>query len=198
MLRIFTGDDRIKAGQEITRILGQDYEVVEGADLSPDDLPTLFKGTSLFADTRRILIRDLSANKLVFDKLPGYLDTPHEIIIQELKLDKRSTTYKALKGKVEIKEFKRPEPHGQFYSFDICRTAKRDGQRAIKMLREIEPTTDPMLFFGALVSAALKDYAAHQGIKEKQALKDLARLDLQLKSTSLDPWLLIESHLLKG
>lgn len=197
MLKIFTGDDRVRAGQEIARTLGENYEVIEGVDLSPGDLPSLFRGISLFSDTRHILIRDLSANKPVFDKLPDYLDTPHDIIIQELKLDKRSTAYKAIKNKIEIKEFKLPEAHNQFYSFDICRAAKRDGKKAVKMLRDIEPTTDPILFFGALVSVALKDFQQHQGTKEKQTLKNLAKLDLELKSTKFDPWLLIESYLLK-
>ena len=196
MLKIFTGDNRVKAQQEITKILGKDHETIDGVDLEPTDLPSLFYGTTLFAETRNILIRDLSANKPVFEKLPSYLDTPHNIILLESKFDKRSTTYKALKGKIEIQDFKLPAAHNQFYSFDICRMAKRDGQKAIKMLKEIEPTTDPMLFFGALVSVAIKDYNQRHGTKEQRALKRLAALDQALKSTQINPWLLIESYLL--
>ena len=196
MLKIFTGNDRTKAQQEIKRTLGNNYEIIEGADLAPSDLPSIFKGTTLFADTRRVLIRDLSINKPAFEKLPDYLDTPHDIILLEFQLDKRSTTYKALKNQIEIKDFKLPDVHGQFYSFDICRTAKHDGRKAVKMLREIELTTDPIMFFGALVSVALKDYRQHQGTKEKRALKELAKTDIALKTTAIDPWLLIEGFLL--
>ena len=37
MIRIFTGDDRVKAGQEITKLLGKDHETIEGADLAASD-----------------------------------------------------------------------------------------------------------------------------------------------------------------
>ena len=197
MIRIFTGDNRVKAHQEITKLLGANYEVIEGADLVLGDLPNIFKGVSLFSDQRHILIRDLLANKQVADHLINYLDTPHDIILQELKIDKRSTAYKAIKDQIPITEFNLPKDPNAGLVFDIYRTAKRDGKRAIKMLEQIKPTQDPMMFFGLLASQALKDYSQHQGIKEKRTLRELSKLDLQLKSTSIDPWLLIEACLLK-
>ena len=197
MLKIFTGDNRVRAGQEIKRELGDDYEVIDGADLMPNDLPTVFKGVNLFANTRNILIRDLSANKPVFEKLPDYLDTPHNIIILELKLDKLSATYKLLKNKIEIKDFPLPKEPNVGLVFDIYKTAKRDGRRAVADLRKIEPTQDPIMFFGLLASQALKDFAQKQGTKEKRALQELSKLDLQMKTTATDPWLLIEGFLLR-
>ena len=197
MLKIFTGDDRVRAGQEIARLLGEGHETIEGADLKPADLPSLFKGNTLFATTRHILIRDFSTNKPAFDQLPNYLDTPHDIIIQELKLDKRSATYKAIKDKIEIKEFKLPENPNFRLVFDIYKTAKTDGQKSLVMLNKIKPDEDPIMFFGLLASQALKDFSQRQGIKEKRALKELARLDQELKSTAYDPWLLVESFLLR-
>ncbi|MBR3056220.1 hypothetical protein IKG64_02910 [Candidatus Saccharibacteria bacterium] len=197
MISIFSGEDRIRANQEIKKRLGADYEIIEGAELTPADLPSIFFGNSLFTHHRRILIRDLSANKNVFDKLPDYLSTPHQIIIFELKLDKRSTTYKTLKDKVEFVDFKPPKDPNFGLVFDIYKTAKSNGPKAINLLARIKFTQDPMMFFGLLVSQAIKDFNQRQGIKEKQALKELAVLDLQLKSTSTDPWLLIESFLLR-
>jgi hypothetical protein len=199
MIRIFTGDDRVKAGQEIIRLLGEDHETIEGADLTASDLPNIFKGISLFDNQRRILIRDLLANKQVADRITDYLDTPHSIILQELKLDKRSAPYKALKAnkKVEIKEFNLPPDPNAKLVFDIYRTAKRDGKRAITMLEQIKPNQDPIMFFGLLASQAIKDYSQNQGTKEKRTLKELSKLDLQMKSTSIDPWLLIEACLLR-
>ena len=67
MIKIFTGDDRTKAQQEITKLLGSDYEIIEGSDLLVSDLPSLMQGASLFATSRNILIRDLSPNKPVFE-----------------------------------------------------------------------------------------------------------------------------------
>lgn len=197
MIKIFYGDDRVTAKAKIAEILGTNYEVVDGAEINPDDMPSLFFGASLFADTRNILIRDLSTNKASFEKLPEYLNTPHNIIIFELSLDKRSATYKNLKDKIDIKEFKLKETTDFSMVFDIYRTAKTDGKKAVAMLEKIKMDEDPMMFFGLLVSQAIKDYARKQGSKEKRALKELSRIDILLKTTSSQPWLLIESFLLQ-
>lgn len=197
MIKIFTGDDRIRAQKEITKLLGPDHEIIEGADLTPEDLPSITKGASLFADTRNILIRDLSTNKSVYEAFPNYLDTPHNIIIQEIKLDKRTSTYNVIKDKVEIKEFKLAEDPNKKLVFDIYHTAKRNGEKAIKMLEKIEQDQDPMMFTGLMISQALKDYKNHPSAKEKKALKELSKLDINLKSTSFQPWLLVKSFLLQ-
>lgn len=197
MIKIFTGEDRIRAQQEITKYLGKNYEIIEGADLELTTLPSIFQGASLFADTRNILIRDLSINKPVFDKLPDYLDTSHNVIIQEIKLDKRSNTYKILKDKIEIRDFALSKSPNLNLIFNIYNTAKKDGSKAVDMLSKIEQDEDPIKFCGLLISQALKDYRAKQGTKEKKALKELSKLDLALKSTSYQPWLLIQSFLLR-
>lgn len=197
MIKIFTGDDRVRANQEIKRELGDNYEVIEGQDLTPEDLPSVMKGASLFVDERKILIRDLSINKAVFDLLSDYLDTPHKVILLELKLDKRSSAYKALKDKIEIREFKVSNPQNFNLVFDIYKVAKRDGKKAVEMLEKIEQEEDPIRFTGLLVSQALKDYARNPGVKEKRVLKELSKLDLNLKTTSYSPWLLVSSFLLR-
>ncbi len=196
MIKIFTGDDRVRAKNEIIKLLGESYEVIDGADLTTDSMPSVFYGNTLFADKRKILIRDISTNRPVFDKLPDYLNTPHDIIIQEIKLDKRSSTYKTLKPKVEIVDFSLPENPNFRLVFDIYKTAKINGKKAVEMLEKIKQDEDPIMFFGLLASQAIKDYDQKQGTKEKRALTELAKLDLRLKSSSHDPWLLIEAFLL--
>lgn len=197
MLKIFTGDDRIRAKKAIEVYLGQDYEIIEGSELEVNSLPSIFLGNSLFSETRHILIRDLSVNKPAFDKLPDYLNTNHQVALLELKLDKRSNAYKHLKTKVEIKEFTLPKNPNLNLVFDIYRTAKIDGKKAVSMLEKIKNDEDQIMFFGLIVSQAIKDYARKQGPKEKRVLKELSKLDLDLKSTSLPSWLLIESFLLR-
>lgn len=198
MIKFFYGDDRIRAKTAIEKFLGtKDYEIIEGADLAPADLPSIFLGSSLFAAKRAILMRDLTANKPVYEKLPDYLNTPHEIAILELKLDKRSATYKALKNTVDFQEFTLPQNPNLNLVFDIYRTAKHDGPKAIKMLEKIQSSEDPIMFCGLLISQALKDFNQKQGTKEKRVLKELSKLDLGLKSTSFQPWLLIQSFLLR-
>lgn len=197
MIQLFTGDDRVKAQQEIKRVLGDDYEVLDGSDLVLSDLPSIFYGASLFSEKRNILIRDLTSNKPIYAELPRYLNTPHDIILFETKLDKRNTIYKEIKDQIITKEFKLPEDPDLKLVFNIYRTAKSDGPRAIKLLESIKQNEDPIKFTGLLVSQVLKEFTAHQGTKEKKILKSLAKLDLAMKSTKIDPWLLVESFLLR-
>ncbi len=197
MIQIFYGDDRIRAKAEISKILGQNYEIYDGTELTSTDLPNLFLGNSLLTDARSILVRDFLSNKTLADKLPEYLDTSHNIILFELKLDKRSVVYKNLKNKLKFKEFTLPQNPNFNLVFDIYKTAKVDGKKALFMLSKIKSEEEPMMFFGLLVSQAIKDFNLKQGIKEKRALKELSKLDINLKSTSFQPWLLIESFLLR-
>ncbi len=197
MIRIFYGDDRVKANAEIKRLLGDNYEIMDGQDLELGDLPNIFMGVSLFADKRNILIRDFTVNKAAFEQLINYLKTPHNIILLESKLDKRSSIFKELKDKIEIKEFNLPEDPNFKLVFDIFHTARRDGKKAIEMLEKIKEIEDPMMFSGLMFSQAIKDYSSHQGIKEKNILKELSKLDLDMKSAKVEPWLLIESFLLR-
>ena len=197
MIKVFYGDDRVRAKAEITKFLGtKDYEIIEGADLTPADLPSIFLGNSLFTDTRAILIRDFTANRPVYEKLPEYLNTPHQIAILDAKIDKRSATYKFLKDQIEFQEFTLPKNPNLNLVFGIYRTAKHDGEKAVKMLEKIQAEEDPIMFCGLLISQALKDFNQKQGTKEKRVLKELSKLDLDLKSTSLQPWLLVQSFLL--
>lgn len=190
MIKIFTGDDRVRAGQEIKQNLGENYEVIDAADLTPKDLPQIFKGTTIFDAHRRILLRDFTANSSIFSELINYLDTPHEIILLETKLDKRTTAYKEIKDKVEIKEFKLPPKTDFSAVFNIYSIAKRDGKKAVAELRKIEEDEDPIRFTGLLISQAIKEY-------NPRILKALSKLDIELKSSKIDPWLLVESFLLK-
>ena len=197
MIKIFTGTDRVRAKQEIIKYLGTDYELLDGTDIDPRDLPSIFMGASLLASERHILIRDFLANKAIESELEKYLTTPHLVALFETKLDKRSATYKAIKTKLEIKEYMLPEPDFR-QVFDIYRTAKRDGRRAVKMLGAVKSHEDPIQFTGLLASQAFKDYVAHPtGRAEKRILKELSSADIQMKTTGLDPWVIIESFLLR-
>ena len=197
MIKVFYGEDRVRAGNEIQKFLGRDYEIIEGADLSPSDLPTLFTGSSLFATKRAILIRDALTNKSIHADLPKYLNSPHAIVLLELKIDKRSSLYKTLKSQIEFKEFALPENPNTKLVFDIYRTAKRDGQKAVKMTEQIQSTQDPIMFSGLLAAQILKDFQSRPSAKEKRTLRELSKLDLDLKSSTLPPWPLIQSFLLR-
>ena len=197
MIEIFCGEDRARAQAEVKRILGADYEVFEGMNLAITDLPSLFMGTSLFGEKRKILVKDLGEQKELWEKLPEYLESPHTIIIWESKLDKRTATYKAIKDKVKVVEFALPKDMNANLVFDIFRTAKRDGKKAVELLKKIEDTEEPYMLIGLFVTQALKDFEMRQGSKEKRVLAELSRIDMLMKTTSTQPWLLLKSFLLR-
>ena len=200
MIYIYYGDDRVKAQAAIRKTLGDDYEVLDGEEYGISEVQNVFHGLSLFGE-RKIVVRNLLTNKAVLEDFEQFLDTPHEIVLWEEKLDKRTGLYKKLAGdsRVEIREFKTVEPVDKKIVFDILDTAYRDGPRAVKMLSSIQNEQDPYMFFGLLVTQALKKYEYRHGAKEKRVLLELSRLDMQMKGESgiTQPWPLLQAFLLQ-
>lgn len=200
MLKIFYGPNRLEAEKAIKVSLGEGYEVFEGEGLVLTDLPSIFQGASLFETAkRRILLKDVGENSVVWGKIADYADTAHEVICWETKLDKRSLGYKKLKDvNVELREFpelKRPE---EKLVFNILDTALRNGGQAVKMVEQIELTQDPYMFFGLMVTQTLKEYEfSRAGAREQRLVKELAKLDMQMKSSSIEAWTLVKSFLLR-
>ena len=204
-IKIFTGEDRARTQAEILRALGEGYEVFEGESLSSSDLPGIFLGATLFSTgVRKILIKDLGENKEVWaelsEKIDEFLKTDAEVIIWESKLDKRLSATKSLvKAGVEVGEFRLTESVDMKVVFDIYNIALRDGAKAVKELEKIESKQDPYMFFGLMVSQALKKLEwKPNGVKEKRVLKELSEVDMQMKSTAVEPWMLVKSFLLRA
>ena len=42
MIKVFYGDDRVRAKNAITKFLGDKYEIIDATDLTPSDLPNAF------------------------------------------------------------------------------------------------------------------------------------------------------------
>lgn len=201
MLRVFYGENRLAAEKAVKQTLGENYEVYEGETLGLTDLPSIFQGASLFeTERRRILLKNLAENAAVWEKIAEYLDTEHDVVVWELKLDKRSAGYKRLKeAGVELREFvalKKPELNVVFNVLDV---ALRDGAKAVKMVEQIELEQDPYMFFGLLVTQMLKKFDnTGGGAKERRLLKELAKTDLEMKSSAIEPWMLIKVFLLRA
>lgn len=199
MIKVFYGEDRIKARKAIDRLFGTDYEVIEAENLTTSDMASVFLGTSLFGEKRTILVKDLSANKECWEMAPNFVDDcPHDIILWEAKLDKRSAAYKTLsKNKnVEFKEFAAAEDPNNKLVFDILDAAMRGDNSAVKMCEKIEQTNDPYMFMGLMVSQAIKKLQ-YNNAKAANTLKILAEADVNMKSTGIEPWTLIKMALLK-
>lgn len=223
MIRVFCGDDRVKIQAEIRKVLGEDYEVFDGENLDVTDIYDICRGNSLFSDKRKILIKDLTPAKKTteekiesasdsqtpqdfYEVLGDFVDTKHEIVIWESVVSQKKSYKDFIKNKkVEMKKFAKPEVD-KWAIFRIIDTAYVDGEKAVRELNGLRekadrggdtPQLDPYMTFGAIVSSALKKYDEHPGQKEKRVLLELSKLDMQMKTTAYDPWLIILPFLLR-
>lgn len=196
------GEDRVTAKNAVESELGGNYEVFEGDKIEMTDLPSIFRGVGLFSgEKRQILLKDVTENSAVWEKIGDYLNTEHDVIIWEGKIDKRSVGYKKMKAEgVEIREFSLKVKPEMRQVFNIFEAALRNGREAVKMVEKIELDQDPYMFFGLMVTQALKKYEHRAGEKEKRILRELSQLDMQMKgerNAGLEPWMLIKGFLLR-
>lgn len=112
MITILTGDNDFELQRLLAQIADKFDGVVEkhdGVDLDLKQLPDLVMGTTLFAEKRLVIVKDLSANKTLWTQFSAFLsrlsDDVHLVLV-EPKLDKRTKTYKDLQKQATIKEFK--------------------------------------------------------------------------------------------
>ncbi len=199
MIRIFYGDDRVRARQMVEKLLGKNYEVIEAESLTRGDMDSVFLGFSLFSEERKILIKSLSENKECWEVLPNYIGTAHDVIILESNIDKRSVVYKSLAKEktIEFKEFKLVEAIDKNLVFDIFETAYRgNGVKAVKMCEQIEITNDPFMFIGLMVTQAFKKLELRER-KAPMAVRIIGDLDIATKTTAVEPWTLVKAALLK-
>lgn len=207
MIYLVDGDDRKKAEQTARDFLGNNVEVIDADTLEKNDLVSIFQGTTLFEETRHILIKDLSLKKDLFLELPKFIKTEHQVVILEQKIDKRNAIYKELLDaaksnpeKVKIENFKLPEQVDTFLVFRAFDIALTDGKRAVKLIREAEEENSPYATIGAWTKKAVDLFVAKGGTeREKKIIKRLAEIDMLLKQTSFskDPWILLESFLIE-
>ena len=207
MIYLIDGDDRKKAEQAAHDFLGNTIEVIDADTLEKNDLVSIFQGTTLFEETRHILIKDLSLKKDLFLELPKFIETEYQVVILEQKIDKRNAIYKELLDaaksnpeKVKVENFKLPEQVDTFLVFRAFDVALTDGKRAVKLIREAEEENSPYATIGAWTKKAVDLFVAKGGTeREKKIIKRLAEIDMLLKQTSFskDPWILLESFLIE-
>lgn len=199
MIKIFYGNDRIKAQAAIDKLLGKDYEVIEAETLTLGDMDSVFLGTSLFGETRNILLKSLTENKPCWEVLPKYLKTTHNVVVWENTVDKRSVVYKALEKEksVEFKEFKQVEEIDKFLAFKVFDAAySGNGKQAIKLCEQLQTNSDPFRFLAMMSTQTSKKLVAHHA-RAPKVMKILAETDMDIKSASVDAWTLIKTALLR-
>lgn len=108
MITLLTGENTFQIEQEIAQIVGDfdgNAERVDGSELELKQLPDLLTGSTLFADKRLVIIKNLSENKAVWTDLVDWLPRVSDdinLVLVDTKPDKRTASYKELKkiGKV--------------------------------------------------------------------------------------------------
>ena len=111
MITWFTGENTFdiqQAVKAITEKFNGIAERVDGTTLELKNIPDLLMGGTLFAQKRLVIIKDLSLNNSVWEKLPEWIDRISDdidVILIDGKPDKRTTGYKEVKKRVDLKEF---------------------------------------------------------------------------------------------
>lgn len=213
MIYVLSGDDREKIQEVVKKVLGEIYEIFEGEELDAQGIMNIFQGATLFSNERKILIKDLTpapsrneqenstdtADSTVpikktpdfYELMAEYVDTPHTIVIWESYTSRKKSYKEFLKLKnVQAKKYEKARPADAGMVFDILKMAYYDGATAVKMVEKIKKDNDPYMFFGLLASQALKK-------GDRKVLKELSDLDMQMKTTAIEPWALISSFLLR-
>ena len=203
MIKIFYGDDRLKISEEVRRIFGAEYEVIEGEKAEFSEILDAFLGISLISGERKILIKDLSKNTAVWEKfcekVGDFLDK-NAVIVWEEKFDKRLKVNKDLIATgVEVREFKMIDVGAADAKlvFEILDAAMMNGKRAVEILEKIEKNQDPFMLVGLFATQAIKKYGVRQGVRERELLKKLAKLDMDMKSSGIEPMMLVQGFLLE-
>lgn len=114
MIRLYYGDNDFalkKELKEATDNFDNDFAVekIEAETITPDDLPNILTGMSLFSTNRLIILYDPSSNKAIWDKLADFVEKgiDAELIIVDPSPDKRTRTFKLLQKQSQAHEFKK-------------------------------------------------------------------------------------------
>lgn len=111
MITLLSGENSFEIHEALKGLIADfdgQPERIDGAALEFKNLPDLLMGGTLFAEKRLVIIRDLSENKMVWEKLPEWLPRLSEdirLVLVDEKPDKRTTAYKELKKVADVKDF---------------------------------------------------------------------------------------------
>ncbi len=110
MITLLVGENSFEIDRALGTIISEfdgNVERVEGSEVQVSGLPDILMGVSLFSDKRLVIIKGLSDNKSVWSIFGDWLDKISDdiqLILVESKPDKRTSTYKSLKGKAKVIE----------------------------------------------------------------------------------------------
>lgn len=115
MIQLLTGENDYEIRARRARILtefrdGKSDEavtIVDGAAVTPEELPQLLMGANLFASERLVAIDDASVQKGIWERLGDYLPEVGEatdVLLVAQTADKRTRTYKWLQKNADVQD----------------------------------------------------------------------------------------------
>ncbi|MCA9309018.1 DNA polymerase III subunit delta [Candidatus Saccharibacteria bacterium] len=145
-------------------------EEYDGDKLEVGSLGSLLGGVSLFASHRLVIVRNLSENSEVAEKLLDKLaDVPDEVILLliETKLDKRTALYKTLKKDTDFHEFmQRSDAEVERWILDEVKRQGGDiSTREARLLREYCGNDQSRLFNEIAKLTAYDTHITHESIE---------------------------------
>lgn len=111
MIYFFIGENSFEIERrvrDLTVSFDGNIERFDGAELTIGGLYDALTGQSLFSTTRLVIIKQLSENTALWEKLPDILSrigNDVQLILIESKPDKRTRTYKSLQKSSDVTEF---------------------------------------------------------------------------------------------
>lgn len=112
VISLISGENSFENERVLSRIIAEfdgKEERIDGETLELKQLPDLLMGTSLFATRRLVIIKNLSANKSLWNELERWIDRISDdilLVFIEPKPDKRTKTFKLLQKKAQVYESK--------------------------------------------------------------------------------------------
>lgn len=109
MIHLLTGENSFEIERRLQSIVASfagDAERIDGPELTPEQLPDIVMGQTLFASERLIVIKNVSTNTSVWSVLDQWLEKSGDtdIVFIEAKPDKRTKTYKWLQKHAHVVE----------------------------------------------------------------------------------------------
>ncbi|MBC7459148.1 DNA polymerase III subunit delta, partial [Candidatus Saccharibacteria bacterium] len=111
MITWFNGENSFAIGQAVTALADAfdgRAEKIDGTTIELKHIPDLLMGSTLFADKRLVIIKDLSLNAAIWEKMPEWIDRLSDdikLVLIDTKPDKRTTIYKEVKKRALLTEF---------------------------------------------------------------------------------------------
>lgn len=111
MITWFNGENSFAIGQAVTALTDAfdgRAEKIDGTTIELKQIPDLFMGSTLFAEKRLVIIKDLSLNASIWEKMPEWIDRLSDdiqLVLIDTKPDKRTTIYKEVKKRAQLTEF---------------------------------------------------------------------------------------------